>query len=358
MNSIVENILDLEREYGHEELFNGVNDEEAVLDRLALFLQTLKLVDGTNSPDFSKSYLPSPECAAFLLYLEYPEDDDRFEYLCRIYKARSREDGAIFQAVFYRSRFEETYNELHLFDKYIPINKQYTERYGRGGRNPFVGKGAVYTVITGGYDELKDPEYVDPTLDYYCFTDDPGRYSSDVWMIRALDHIIEGDAARTQRYAKIHPFILLPEYDYTVYVDGSITITGDIKEYMNLFSRESSMLCFPHSSRSTIAEEIEAVKVLRMNVDPGTRNELDEQIERYHAEGYDDSEPLVETGCLVRSNRDKKLNYVMEAWWNEVLNCTCRDQISIGYVCWKSGFRYDISALSIWGNDYLKVNAH
>lgn len=30
---------------------------------------------------------------------------------------------------------------------------------------------AVYTVITGGYDKIKSPVYVDDELDYYAFTD-------------------------------------------------------------------------------------------------------------------------------------------------------------------------------------------
>lgn len=33
------------------------------------------------------------------------------------------------------------------------------------------GKGAVYTVITGIYDALKEPAYVSPEFDYICFTD-------------------------------------------------------------------------------------------------------------------------------------------------------------------------------------------
>lgn len=369
MNSIVEEILSLEKEYGHTELYCGAADESEVLDKLGLLCSMMKYVGDDNDPDTIEQAMEpiiklitahalSPECAAYILFLQYPDDDYKYAHFERLYKDRSGEDRLIFRAVFYKFKYDEAYNELHLFDRYIPINKQYITRYGSDKAEAFTGKGAVYTVITGGYDNVCDPVFIDPGFDYYCFTDDPDSLSSNVWNIRKLEHIVENDTVRTQRYAKMHPHLLLPEYDYTIYIDGNFTIKGDLKEYINLFSRGKSMLLFPHSSRSTLAEEVRAIKELRLRIDPNIRNEYDEQIEQYMSEGYNDDEPLVENGCMVRSNRDEKLNAVMEDWWNELSTKTARDQLSIGYVCWKNHYKYDISALSIYYNDYIEYNSH
>lgn len=367
MNSIVCDILELEKEYGHNELFIGASSEDEVLDKLGLLISVLRYINNgiensvlenvlSSVTNLIDSHALSPESVAFILFLESPEDDYKFEVFKRLYEHRSKEDGAVFQAAYYKKKYEEAYSNLHMFDKYERINEKYISRYGHQMPDIFSGRGAVYTVITGGYDELTDPVYVDPNLDYYCFTDDPDRYGSDIWKLRKLDYIIEGDNVRTQRYAKTHPFMLLPEYDHTIYVDGNFTIKGDLNEYINLFSRSKSMLCFPHENRQKLEDEVEAIKILRMNIDPSVRNELDEQISFYRSQGYDDSEPLIASGCLARSNHDELLNRIMEDWWSEIQDRTTRDQLSIGYVCWKNNYQYDISPISIFDNKYLEYN--
>ncbi|MBO4266726.1 MAG: DUF616 domain-containing protein [Lachnospiraceae bacterium] len=369
MNSIVSDILDLENEYGHSELFNGANDENAVLDKLGLLISVMRYIEsGTEKTVRDKAlssitnlinaHALSPESVAFILYLESPENDFKFEEFCRLYEARSKEDSAVFRAVYYKLKYEEAYSNLHMFDKYERINEKYIARYGHEAPDVFSGRGAVYTVIVGGYDELHDPLYVDPELDYYFFTDEPEKYSSSIWKIKKLEFVVENDNTRTQRYAKMHPFVLLPDYDFTIYVDGKFTITGDLREYINIFSRGSGMLCFPHPERQTLEEEVAAIKEFRYGLDPMVRNELDEQVDAYRAEGYADDEPLVDSGCIVRSNHDKALNEVMETWWNEVLSRTARDQISLGYSCWNRRYKYDISALSIYDNKYLDYCDH
>ncbi len=49
---------------------------------------------------------------------------------------------------------------LNKIDDFMPTQKVFPDI-----------KIAVYTAITGGYDELRDPIYVDDNIDYYAFTD-------------------------------------------------------------------------------------------------------------------------------------------------------------------------------------------
>ena len=118
------------------------------------------------------------------------------------------------------------------------------------------------------------------------------------------------------------------------------------------------MLCFPHPSRQKLEDEVEAIKSLRVNVSPGQWTEYDEQVAQYRGDGYTDSEPLVETGCLIRSNRNELLNKVMEDWWKEIITKTQRDQLSLGYVCWKNCYKFDISMLRVCNNMYMNYNDH
>ena len=369
MNSIVCDILELEKEYGHNELFIGASSEDEVLDKLGLLISVMRYINNgiensvlenvlSSVTNLIDSHALSPESVAFILFLESPEDDYKFEVFKRLYEHRSKEDGAVFQAAYYKKKYEEAYSNLHMFDKYERINEKYISRYGHQMPDIFSGRGAVYTIITGAYDELNDPLYVDPELDYYFFTDEPDNYRSGIWKIKKLDFTVKNDNTRTQRYAKMHPFEILPDYDYTIYVDGKFTIIGDLKEYISVFSRGSGMLCFPHPERKTLKEEVEAIKVLRYGLDQKARNEFDDQVDVYLTEGYADSEPLIDSGCIIRSNHDKALNNVMEDWWNEVMTRTARDQLSFGYACWKNGYKYDISALSIYDNKYLDYCDH
>lgn len=369
MNSIIEQILILEREYGHNELFNGVSDEEGALDKLSLICSTIDHITYTEDSGGTTEALRSlanlinvralsPESLAYLLFLMHPDDDIKFKAIDRLYQNRSNEDHATFQAVYFAQKYEEADNNYHLFDRFKLINEKYRLRYGKETPEKFSGKGAVYTVITGEYENLKDPQFVDPEWDYYCFTDEIDKYSSDIWNIRKLDHIMANDLTKTQRYAKTHPFLLLPEYDYTIYLDGSFTIVGDLREYINIFSKGCSMLCFPHPARQKLKDEVEAIKVLRYHQDPSIRNNLDDQIDAYRSEGYNDDLPLIESGCLVRTNHDPLLNMVMEDWWKEIKNRSHRDQLSIGYVCWKNNYLYDISALEVTNNKYLSYCDH
>ena len=46
----------------------------------------------------------------------------------------------------------------------------------------------VYSVSTGGYDELKTPKVYDPNIRYILFTDNK-YFKSDVWEVNHIDFI-------------------------------------------------------------------------------------------------------------------------------------------------------------------------
>ena len=216
------------------------------------------------------------------------------------------------------------------------------------GESVFHGKGVVYTVITGGYDVLREPEYVNDDYDYICFTDNTELHSN-IWEIRYIENPESLDNTRLARKHKILCHHLLPEYDYSIYVDGKIQIIGNWKEYIAKYSKGSAMLCFPHHMRQCVYDEAQICTALNLD----NAEIINQQVEGYRQEGYPANNGLLDTACLVRSHTDECLQRVMESWWKEVKEKSKRDQLSIGYACWKNKFHYDLSDLFIYQNEYV-----
>ena len=91
-------------------------------------------------------------------------------------------------------------------------------------------KFAVYTVITGGFDELKQPLAVDDRFDFIVFSDREIQ-DSGVWEVRLINQSINqsmlslpADNRQKSRLPKIRPDIFLPDYEATLYIDGNIRI--------------------------------------------------------------------------------------------------------------------------------------
>lgn len=213
----------------------------------------------------------------------------------------------------------------------------------------FQGKGVIYTVVTGGYDVLCDPEYIDREYDYVCFTDD-SNLTSDIWSIRYIENAEKLDQARLSRKYKILCHEFLGEYDYSIYVDGKVQIIGDLRKYVKAYSRGSAMLCFPHFVRECAYEEAKVCAAIGKDAPDVIRK----QMEGYVKEGYPVNNGLIDGACLVRKHNDGVLQKVMTCWWDEVKNKSRRDQLSIGYACWKNNFHYDLSDLYTYRNEFLR----
>ena len=71
---------------------------------------------------------------------------------------------------------------------------------------------AIYTVLTGNYDELRQPEVIDETFDYICFSNDIRESQIGIWQVRPFDNR-NTNATRESRYPKLNPHAVLPEYE-------------------------------------------------------------------------------------------------------------------------------------------------
>lgn len=202
---------------------------------------------------------------------------------------------------------------------------------GRKKNNKIV----VYTAISNNYDKLRNPRYIDPSLDYVCFTDQPywqRLANNTVWKIRPFPKA-KTDPVRKNRMVKLQPHIYFSEYEYSVYVDGRIDIIGDIKELLAKYDYPI-MLAFKHPLRSCIYEEGQAC-IDKGKEDPDV---IMKQLDYYKSQGHPEQAGLIEACALIRKHNDPSIVKIMNGWLNELLARSRRDQLSFPFVARLNGF--------------------
>lgn len=211
---------------------------------------------------------------------------------------------------------------------------------------------AVYTAVTGTYDEPLIPQEKIEGFDYICFTDNP-FLKSDFWDIRPIED--EGlNATQTARMYKILAHKYLSDYDYSLWIDTNIEIIGDIREFINKYSHTNKLLAFRHPQRDCIYEE--ADECIRLKKDD--MDNIIPQINRYRQEHYPEHNGLISSGILFREHNNPDVIKLMEDWFSQILSGSYRDQLSFNYVCYKNNFTYDASDSYIFKNEYFQIHDH
>ena len=201
-------------------------------------------------------------------------------------------------------------------------------------------KGVIYTCITGGYDELFDHTYIDPRWEYICFTDDLTLNNKDnfLWQIKPL-FFDELDQIRNQRWHKLHPHILFPKYQRSVWIDANINILKkDIFEDIDrAINKKSKMSMPPHPVRNCIYDEFLAC----IEYGKDNNNVLVQQLQIIKEDAFPKRQGLYESCIIYREHHDKQVISVMNDWWWFIKNYSRRDQLSLTYVLWKRKINLD-----------------
>ena len=194
-------------------------------------------------------------------------------------------------------------------------------------------KKVVYTCMTKGYD-LLNHYYLDDDWDYVCFTDDDALLEKGIvghWEIRPLAHTEELDPTRINRFHKIQPHLVLPEYEECLYVDAKVNIlTSYVFDTIELYDQDfinARHMCVP-----SIYTESEFC--VRCNFDP---EKLQEQLDIYKQDGFPEKHIFRENCVIYRRHQQADIIDLMNQWWYWVKNYCRRDQISLPYILWKNG---------------------
>lgn len=190
---------------------------------------------------------------------------------------------------------------------------------------------AVYTVILDNYDPLRKPLHpqVKEEADFYCFTN--CDIASDFYTVVPIEKMFN-NAALTNRYYKILSHPCLNNYEYTIYIDGSLQIiTNTFQQLIYQILGNNDLAVFRHQSRSCVYEEAKAIIYRRR----ATYKSVYDHVKRYSREKYPENVGLIEATAIIRNNQSSRVKEFVQMWWDEFYNNAHRDQLSFNYIHWK-----------------------
>ena len=216
------------------------------------------------------------------------------------------------------------------------------------------GKIVVYSVITGDYDNVKDPLYVTPDVDYVLFTNVDVEVK--VWKVVKVANDGLSDLFLSRRIKMLPHLYLPPKYDMSIYVDANVFVFGDITMLATRLNGHCGFAVAAHSIRNNVTDEMQELVALN-KVDAALAQSV---LLRYRNEGFNDDLGLAECTVLVRRHDDKDVIGLMNEWWNEfVENKVYRDQISLPYCIWKTHYEaYELMEGHVMNNQYCATRSH
>jgi GT2 family glycosyltransferase len=251
---------------------------------------------------------------------------------CKLYRYLYSFSISPSDRAFYRSRFSiEVANRRHL--KYNPESTDHSIRHSR----------VLYTCITGGYDTLLQPTYYNSEIDYICYTDNSDLINKKfygVWQIRPLVYSKESNALNN-RWHKLHPHILFPDYQDSIYIDGNIDVLDKFLFKKISLKPEALILIPKHSQRDCIYDEIAAVR----NLKKADTVNVDKIAELLKETNFPHHYGLNENNIIYRKHNNESIIKMMDEWWEFVSQVVMRDQLSLIYVLWKNNIRPEDIAL-------------
>lgn len=227
------------------------------------------------------------------------------------------------------------------FIRYMDLCEIKAENYFEVQRRKQI---AIYTCISGDYDEVLIPNHIADECDYYVISDKKEKEDSfftyfDLSQYVPCDIV---DNARKNRFCKINAHKLFPQYRYSIYFDGNIEIKKEIVKYIKTLPKTRITTLFRAGYDSVYAEAFRCLKHKR-----DSEERITKQMEKYWLEGMPDDFGLVGPGIMIREHNNPICKKIMEDWWEEVDHFSKRDMISLSYVLWKNGYTIeDVNTLT------------
>lgn len=195
----------------------------------------------------------------------------------------------------------------------------------------------IYTCIAHDYDVLMQPYFIADDWDYVCFTDDPqliAKRAEGVWEIRPLSKQ-HPNAVRANRWHKMHPHILFPEHQESIYVDGNINIISGYV-FDQIKQRSPDILLPQHFIRHCLYQEIHAL-LQRKATSAEDKALLTANRAFLIQEGFPEDFGLSENNLIYRRHHAARIVNIMQEWWSMYETYSSRDQASLAYAFWKNG---------------------
>lgn len=186
----------------------------------------------------------------------------------------------------------------------------------------------VYTCITGNYDKLQ-PVTPQAGWRYICFTDTD--ITADGWEVVKITDTHGLNRHKLSRRIKILAHEYLPTHDVSIYHDANIAIQADLNTLAQI---GTDIAVMKHPERNNLVDELKAC--IRLKKD--SSDVMTKQVGIYLRTKYM-GDAMTANGVIIRKNTPEICAF-NEAWFNEVLQHSHRDQLSFCYCAWKTGTRY------------------
>ena len=236
---------------------------------------------------------------------------------------------------------------------------------------------AIYTVITGDYDTIKQPQVITPGAEYFLFTNNHGFEDAGVWKVVCLDESeltaawsgsVNKKEANASNHERINNILLSRKvkmlahkylskgYDMSIYLDADMLIRSDLNSLFDLLNGDALMAAFRRSYNDSVKGEIDDLVsrgVVKQDV-------VENQWQRYLKWGFRDDIGVTENGILIRRHNHPKVVELMELWWQEYLNGCLRDQVSLMPCIYKCGFMSHLKFIEgdVRHNEWVEVMQH
>lgn len=203
-----------------------------------------------------------------------------------------------------------------------------------------------YRCVVGKYDEISSLKTYDCN-NHVLYTDVRKEFP-EKWDIRNLCSPPRLKSGHDKnRFHKFFPYHLMPDADYSIYMDGNIEFSGDIIRLVKiLVDTGASLGIFKHPDGRNMVEESNAC--LRLGkFDKYDTEVVTKQLEFYSSSGYDVTAPIGANYLIVRRHNDPDLKLAMSLWWSLIFEYTKRDQLSLMYCLWRCGVKW------VFFDDYI-----
>lgn len=224
-------------------------------------------------------------------------------------------------------------------DRQLPAENPDKIRDGLSGyRNYFSSERiAVYTAEFGQYDEILEPVIQPDNIDYFLITDRKPAATGRWKVLDSVDCVpkeYRKSPLLCNRWCKMHPHLLFPEYSISIYIDANYLIVSDLTELANRM-REYPAAMFLHKNRTCVYKEVDACLIK----EKAPAEALEAHRKRLKEHGVPENYGLLEATVIARRHRDPGCVELMENWWEAFLQGSGRDQIALIDVLWEMKVR-------------------
>ena len=191
----------------------------------------------------------------------------------------------------------------------------------------------VCTAVSGDYEELLPPAFLNDGWRYVCYSDKP-RNGWGIWDMRPIPYE-NADDTRRSRWAKMNLPLLFPDEKWVFWLDANIVIVGDMSPLLKDRQDGPGLWLGQHPVRDCVYQEASACVASRR--DSGQR--LRSQAAAYAQAGMPENFGMWENNCFLVDPASEKTRIVFAEWWKEYDKGSRRDQLSLPFVFFRLGYR-------------------